>query len=94
MGRRLEVQLEIESRTISALGPAGFHTLQLSEILHVKNAVKRFLPSCYPIHSKDQKEKKNCPLWKGKVGMGPSGLNFIDTYLILLPISGFKKHLP
>lgn len=65
-----------------------------SEILHVKKAVKRFLPFCYPTYSKDTKEKKNCPLWKGKVRMGQSRLYFMDTYPILLPITGFKKHLP
>lgn len=31
VGRKVEVQLKIEPRTISALGPAGFHTQQLQE---------------------------------------------------------------
>lgn len=31
VGRKLEVQLEIESRAVSALAPAGFHTEQLKE---------------------------------------------------------------
>lgn len=31
MGRKLEVQLEIERRAISAPGPAGFHTQQPKE---------------------------------------------------------------
>lgn len=80
------------SRQISALGPAP---QQLKEgNLTQKKWVKRFLPFCYATLSKAW-EKQSCPFWKGNIGMGQSGLCFIDTFLIILfPVSGTRRTFP
>lgn len=89
----VERKLEMESRPISALGPA-LQQLKERNFTRKKNQVKRSLPFCYPALSKDW-EEQNCPLWKGNIGMGQSGLCFINTCLItLFPVSGARRTFP
>lgn len=70
------------------------HTSWRRGISQEKNQVKKSLPFCYAALSKDR-EEQNCPLWKGNVGMGQSGLCFINTCLItLFPVSGARRTFP
>lgn len=88
----MERKLEMASRQISALGPAP---QQLKEgNLTQKKWVRRFLPFCYATLSKAW-EEQSCPFWKGNIGMGQSGLCFVDTFLIILfPVSGTRRTFP
>lgn len=89
----MERKLEMESRPISALGPAP-QQLKEGEFHKEKNQVKRSLPFCYRALSKDR-EEQNRPLWEGNIGMGQSGLCFINTCLMtLFPVSGARRTFP
>jgi len=95
VGRKPEAWLAIQPRTISVLGPAGFHTPQPKESNFTCKKRGEDIPSILPANTlKGLESNEELPLWKGKLGMGQSGLYFLDTYLILSPISSFKKHLP
>lgn len=82
VGSKLEEQLEIESRTISALAPAVFQAQQLKKwFFPSKNAEKWILLFCHPTNWRAWGgTRKTCPLWKGEGVVGQPGLHFTDHF--------------